>query len=306
MNKPEVWIEVVIPSAAESFGAVENFLFEHGCCGLEEEDDVVRGYFPKDISIEDVQPFLKTYLKSLKALGFSVEDPVFRKIRAQDWNSRWEKNFKPVRVTPQIVIKPPWEEWKPHGEQIVVDITPGMAFGTGTHATTQLSAELLETHLNPSDAVLDVGTGSAILAVVAAKLGADKVLAIDIDEDAVENAKENVVQNRVGHLVEVRLGSVESIGIQAFDLILANIDLATLGHLLPVLKQYAHSSSRLILSGVLATDLSRMETILSCFGYECLEVKCREEWLGFVVRPGKVGGEEEKRIRGSGDQRIRG
>lgn len=286
MNKSEVWIEVIIPSSAECFEAVENFLFEHGCCGLEEEDDVIRGYFPKDIPLTDIEPFLKTFLKSLRALGFSVEDPVFRKIQAQDWNSRWRKNFKPVCVTPQVVIKPPWEEWKPHGEQIVVDISPRMAFGTGTHATTQLSIELLEIYLHPSDAVLDVGTGSAILAIVAAKLGADKVLAIDIDEDAVENARENVVQNRVGHLVEIHLGSVESIGIQAFDLILANIDLATLSHLLPVLKQYAHSGSRLILSGVLSTDRSRMETIFSCFGYECLEVKRRDEWLGFVIRPG--------------------
>ncbi len=109
MNKSRVWIAVIIPCSPESFEAVENFLFEHGSCGLVEGAGVVTGYFSKGTSLKDFKSLLGIYLESLGSMGFSVGEPVFREIPAQDWNSRWREHFKPVQVTSRIVVKPPWE-----------------------------------------------------------------------------------------------------------------------------------------------------------------------------------------------------
>ncbi len=160
-----------------------------------------------------------------------------------------------------------------------------MAFGTGTHEKSHLCIGLLESYLRPSDVVLDVGTESGILTITAAKLGAAKVLGIDIDENAIGSARANVIQNGVENRVEICYGFVESLGSQTFDLLLVNIDRTTLTNLLPRLKRLTIAESRLILSGLLWGDRSSMEEVFSETGYRSLEVKTKGKWLGFVVTP---------------------
>ena len=285
MNETETWIEVTIPSSPESFEAVENFLFEQGSCGTEEKQDAITGYFLRNLFLANLKDRLAVYLQGLRALGFVVGHPSFREIPSQDWGRRWRRYFKPIEVTPSIVIKPPWKPWKGRPGQIVIDIMPRMAFGTGTHETTQVAVELLEAHLRPSDVVLDVGTGSGILAIAAAKLGAARVLAVDIETESVENARENAAQNDVVDKVTIRHGSVEAVGPETFDVVLANINREALMAFLPRLKRHVVSSSRLILSGLLRTEKARMDEILSTSKYRTVEIKTKSEWMGYVVRP---------------------
>ncbi|MCK4824407.1 50S ribosomal protein L11 methyltransferase, partial [bacterium] len=237
MNKITVWTEIIISAEDAAREALANFFFEHESCGVEEIGNLIKGYFAGSLVSGDLRSYLNIYLESLRDLGFSVGTPEFNTIPAQDWNSQWRKNFKPIKVTSRIIVKPPWEKCNCSGNQVVVDIMPRMAFGTGTHETTQLCLALLEIYMKPGEAVLDIGTGSGILAITAAKLGACCVLAVDTDEHAVENARENVVQNGVEGRVEVLKGTVDSIVSRTFDLILANINRNILTTLLPKLKR---------------------------------------------------------------------
>ncbi len=284
MNKPTLWFEWSIPSPPESIESIENFLFENGCIGCEEKQGLIKAYFPEHHRIEQFNQHLHRYLKDLADLGFTVGTPSFRKIPAVDWNHRWKSFFKPIHITERILVKPPWSKWESSYGQIVIEINPKMAFGTGHHETTQLCLKLLEHHLKPEENVLDIGTGSGILAIAAAKLGANKVLALDIDENAIENASENIILNQTEECVEIHNQPLETIPPQVFDLIVANIDRTTLTSLLPVLKHYSDNQSRFILSGILQEEQTRMEDYLTTNGFEIIEIQTREEWRGMVVK----------------------
>ncbi len=283
MNRLTSWIEVTIPAASESFEPVENFLFEQGSCGIEEDKKVLKGYFREDLFSEKIKKLLEFYIENLRMMGFSIGTPEYRNIPAEDWNHNWEKNFKPIQITSRIVVKPPWEKWKSKSNQIIINIIPKMAFGTGTHETTQLLLELLEVYLHPSETVLDIGTGSGILAIAGAKLGASRVLGVEIDRNAVKNAKENIFYNKVDHIAEIRPGSIETIGSEKFDLVLANIDRITITNLLPKLGGYILPDTRLLFSGFLTTDEKEMKETFSVYGYQPIETKSKGEWLSFVV-----------------------
>ena len=283
MIKHRTWIEVTVPYGLESKETVGNFLLEQGSCGLEEGSECVKAYFSEEDFHPRTEDDLNVFLNSLREMGHSVGHLDVREVPEQDWGRAWRAYFKPIRVTPGIVVKPPWEEWPSRAGDIVIDITPRRAFGTGTHETTQLCIQLLEAHLEPSQSVLDVGTGSGILAIVAAKLGASTVLALEIDKDAMENAKENIAQNQVKDCVSVHAGSFDILEPQRFDYILANIDKQTLLHFVPKMKPCMKSGSKLILSGILTSEKSDMEVFLSSTGFRILEAKEEGEWVGLVA-----------------------
>jgi ribosomal protein L11 methyltransferase len=161
-------------------------------------------------------------------------------------------------VTSKVVVKPPWSSFPLKKGELSIDITPGMAFGTGTHATTRLCIRALEERLkNKRLHVLDVGSGSGILSIAAARLGAAEVLGLDIDGEAVKNARENVMQNRVSDIVEIRKGSIGDVR-KRFDVVVANIDLGRLRRMRRPLIRHLKSSGFLILSGLLEGDQERM------------------------------------------------
>jgi ribosomal protein L11 methyltransferase len=212
-----------------------------------------------------------------------VGKPALRRIVSQDWNTEWRAYFKPVQVTPRIVVKPPWETWRARGDEVVVDIMPRMAFGTGTHETTRLCLELLEWVLLPGDVVLDIGTGSGILGIAAVKLGALWVLGVDVDADALANARENAIQNGVLGRVLLACGSAEIVGSQPFRVVLANIDASTLTRLLPMLRSLGEPDGRWIFSGILASEGSLFEEALSTAGYFLIDKRSSGEWIGLAA-----------------------
>jgi ribosomal protein L11 methyltransferase len=283
MNKPKTWIELTVPVEASAAEAVENFLFEQGCLGIEELAGTIKGYFHEAQIPYRLKRSLLLFIQNLQDLGFTAGVPDFRKIEAQDWSSQWQKWFKPIRISRSIIVKPPWENWPYRSGETVVTIMPRMAFGTGTHETTQLCLSLLEAVLQPHQCVLDVGTGSGILAIAAALMGASRVLAVDTDIDAISNAEENSVTNHVNHRLEIRLGSLEAVDRESFDLILANINRMVLLNLLLRMRHLLNPEGGIILSGILETERPVLEKAIEDSGYSILRFQQIGEWIGFFI-----------------------
>ncbi len=252
------WLVVELLIAKEFGEAVSNFLIEQGATGIEElegdpERERLRTYFPEDESKKRILSVLRRYLRSLNKL--LPENPraqiTTASIPEQDWGENWKRFFKPVQVTSRFLVKPPWSKVRLKRGQIPIEINPGMAFGTGTHATTVLCIRALEEALRKKgQSVLDVGTGSGILSIIAAKLGAKEAWGIDIDGVALENARENVERNHVSDIVKIRKGSIGSLR-KKFDVVIANMDLKSLRRMRSPLVGRLGTQGVLILSGIL-------------------------------------------------------
>jgi len=259
------WLVVELSIPIEFGEAVSNFLMEQGATGIEElEGDLkcerLRTYFPQDGKETRILYALRHYLKSLEKIAPEIPRAQIRtaSLPEQDWGENWKRFFKPIQVTPRFVVKPPWSKILLKRGQSSIDITPGMAFGTGTHATTHLSIQALEESLKKKGlSVLDVGTGSGILSIIAAKLGAKEVWGIDIDGVAVENARENVEKNHVSAIVKTRKGSIGDLH-KKFDVVVANIDLKGLRRIRKPLLNHLKKRGLLILSGILEEEKERI------------------------------------------------
>ncbi len=281
------WLVVELLIAKEIGEGVSNFLIEQGATGIEELDEDLkrerlRAYFPQDERKKRILDVLQRYLKSLNRLfpGNPRAQITTASLPEQNWGENWKRFFRPVQVTPRFLVKPPWSRVRLKGSQIPIDISPGMAFGTGTHATTILCIRALEERLKKrGQSVLDVGTGSAILSIIAAKLGAKEALGIDIDGVAVENARENAQKNHVSDIVKIRKGSIGSLR-KKFDVIVANIDLKSLRRMRRPLVRRLKNKGFLILSGILEEEQERI-----CLHYletgllRWIKTVQKEEWV---------------------------
>lgn len=289
------WMALTLLMPERFKEGISNFLIEQGATGIEEigEDLTcvkIKVYFPEDGREKKVLYALHRYLKSFKSI-----DPEISHIRIetfsipeQDWGENWKRFFKPVQVTSRLMVKAPWSKVRPKRGQIVIDIHPAMAFGTGTHATTRLCVRALEGNLKKKGlSVLDVGTGSGILSIAAARLGAGEVLGFDVDGVAVENAKENIKQNHVSETVRIRKGRIGDIQKQ-FDLVVANIDFMSLKRIRIPLIRHVKRQGILILSGVLERERERLcQLYLETGFFQRAKVLQEEEWVCVTFR--KVG-----------------
>jgi ribosomal protein L11 methyltransferase len=288
------WVALTLLIPQEFLEPISNFLMEQGATGLEEEarEDsegiVLKTYFPRDGREKRAIAGLHRYMRSLRTLfskkvSCRVSTAV---IPEQDWGENWKQFFKPVRIGSTLVVFPPWEKARLKKGRIPVEITPGMAFGTGTHGTTQLCIEALEKRVRRRKgiSVLDVGTGSGILAIVAARLGAQDVWGIDTDPVAVEVARENVEKNGVKNLVKIRKGDVRRIQ-KTFDVVVANIDFKGLKRLKLPLLRHLKGRGFLILSGILKQEEDRVrDDYLETRALRIVEMKHREEWACLVFK----------------------
>ena len=172
-----------------------------------------------------------------------------RRLKESDWRESWKKHFGVQRIGRALVVKPSWTQYRPKAGEIVIEIDPGMAFGTGQHPTTAMCLRALEEGVRPGMRMLDLGCGSGILGITAAKLGATRVLALDIDPNAVRAARENAGANGAAITVDVREGTLD--GDEVFDLIVANISGLTLERLAPTLARSLRPGGMLISTGFL-------------------------------------------------------
>jgi len=259
------WLLISLHVPGASVEAVSNFLMEQGAIGIEENEEGQKGerlkaYFLRDGREGGVLRALRRYLKSLQAIQPEISQAKIEAVTIpeQDWGENWKKFFKPFHVTSRVVVKPPWSSFQPKKNEVSIVINPGMAFGTGTHATTKLCIRTLEKGLRKKGlSVLDVGTGSGILSILAGRMGAGEVLGVDTDEVAVKVARENIRQNQVSGLVRVRKGSIGHIQRQ-FDVVVANIDLRGLRRMRQSLLRHLKKKWLLVLSGLLEGEGDRL------------------------------------------------
>ena len=218
---------------------------------------MIRSYFPSSedsaARLAEIGAFLNELAQ--REPGCAIAPPELSSVSTEDWSSSWKVNFKPLRIGRRLLIVPSWEQVQPGPDDIVLHLDPGMAFGTGGHETTRLCLELLEQIMDNmpilhSPSVLDLGTGSGILAMAAVQLGAGRVCAVDIDPEAVEVARENLAINGLLEQVECSTTPLESLN-GCFDVILANILAEELVRLAPYLAERLAPGGSLVLSGIL-------------------------------------------------------
>lgn len=265
--------------------------------GIEEAPvKTIKLYFAADSELEGNLAALRAFLAAREhsGAGFLLKEPAVTFIREEDWANSWKEHFKPSRVGRRLVLKPTWEEYRGEEGEIVLEIDPGMAFGTGTHPTTKLCLEALERIYCREGAyagaerlpleVLDVGTGSGILTIGAVKLGAERVAAIDIDPEAVRVARENLRQNAVDREVTVSTTPLQKLP-GSFDLVLANILAEELVRLAPELVRRLNPGGFLILSGILVEKEGVVREGFAPFRLRLVECAREEEWSCLVYSP---------------------
>lgn len=258
---PAQWTEISVLTPISAEEAITHFLIEERTTGMEELDVApgwkrLKAYFPGKGRMGVLLRRLLRFAKALRPLHPELRDLQVetRNIVHENWGENWKRFFKPQQISRKFLVGPPWATLRPGKGQIPIWIHPGMAFGTGTHATTKLCMQALEEALRGrKGTVLDVGTGSGILAIAAAKGGARRVVAIDVDPVAIEAARENVKTNGVLERVRIRTGGIGNVS-EAFDLVVANIDKKSLRRMRKPLVRRVKRGGLLILSGILCQD----------------------------------------------------
>lgn len=300
MNEIEAsWLETsltVSPEAAEAVAEVLSRYAPRGVAidmgdpdepdenGNKNETVIVKAYLVMDETIEARCLELATAIDHLRHIWPQIPAPSFTPIQDQDWTAGWKESIPVLHLTDQVVIKPTWRDYTPQPDEIVLEMDPGMAFGTGLHPSTQLCAEGLVAWMEPEYRILDLGTGTGILALIAAKLGATEILAVDNDINAVAVARRNARHNHAAHAIRHVHGSVSDIS-GAYDLVLANL-------LAPILIKMAAAglatrvqrNGLLIASGVLEEQIEEVSEAFKYVGLHVIEILQQEDWVALVMR----------------------
>jgi ribosomal protein L11 methyltransferase len=261
-------------------------------------DVTVRAYLAADTELRDRR---KKIEEGLWFLGRIRPLPAaqFREVEDVDWAERWKERYRPIRIGRSLVVVPSWLP-PPEGPLLPIFLDPGMAFGTGTHPSTRLALAALEDHLRPGRSVADLGCGSGVLSIAAARLGAGRILALDIDPEAVRATKENAARNGMGSAIEVRQGSLEMLLERPpFDLLLANILAPVLQGLLGEgLAEALTPGGTVVLSGILEDQLDGLRQTAESKGLRFVEARGEDDWRALVLNgtppPGRGGGAAER------------
>lgn len=243
---------------------------------------VVKAYFRDENSIIEQ---LKASLKAVKE-NFNVECRVyFDEVREQDWEESWKKYYHTFKVGERLIIKPSWEDYQAEESEVVIEIDPGMAFGTGIHASTRFCLTFVEKYIKGGEIIIDAGCGSGILSIAAARLGASKILSMDIDEVAVRIARENIILNQLQDVIEVREGDILAVAAgRKADVILANITAEVVSLLIPEAAQVLKSGGWFFGSGIVDSRWPGVEKKLAEHGFVIEEVLTDIDWVGVAAR----------------------
>lgn len=246
---------------------------------------VVKGYFSEDDDIDKLSKYVKEKINELKDMGINVGEGkvIAHVVREEDWANNWKKYYKPTKIGDNIVIKPIWEDYEAKKDEIIVELDPGMAFGTGTHETTRMCILALEKYINSDSTVFDIGTGSGILAIAAAKMKAKRVVGVDLDPVAVDSAKENVAYNNLEN-IEILEGNLLDVVKGKADIVVANIIAEIICVLVDDVKNSLTTDGYFISSGIIRDRRAMVVEKLEASGFEIIEELCEGEWVCLVAR----------------------
>lgn len=261
---------------------LSGLLWEFNITGLLENDDHFS-VFISDIDLA-VEAKLNSSLMKLKNENFIESFRVEKEIlEDKNWNEEWEKSREVIRISDRIVIKPTFKNYSAKENEIVLTIDPKMSFGTGEHQTTKLILRLLEKYVHKGIKVLDVGSGTGILAIASIKLGASKAVAVDSDEICLDNCNENCSLNQVVDSVKILTGEIDAVNENDFDLILANIQKNVLIEIAEKLKSRLNKNGFVILSGLLDSDFDVIRNKYYSIGFEIRRIEKEDEWIALVL-----------------------
>ncbi|KAF6568307.1 50S ribosomal protein L11 methyltransferase [Paenibacillus sp. EKM202P] len=318
-----LWNEITIHTSEEAVEMISNFLHEAGAGGVSIEESgslnkprdtsygqwydrplndipegqaIIKGYFAEEIDMDSVRAQIEPRVEQLRTFDIDPGEVRYelKTVNEDDWANAWKQYFKPLRVSDHLTIKPTWEEYEPASEdEKIIELDPGMAFGTGTHPTTSLCLRTLESVIQGGEEVIDVGTGSGILAIGAIKLGAKHVLALDLDPVAVSSARENTRLNglekhitiKESDLLSVLNASDPTLGIQLpVKLVVANILAEIILLFIDDVYKALEPGGIYIASGIWKNKEEVVESALKAAGFEIAEINRDEDWLAFVAR----------------------
>lgn len=307
------WAEICIHTTQEGSEIISNVLHEIGSNGvvIEDQSDLeklwdtaygeiyefnpdnypksgvhIKGYLPIDENVEVKISRLRARLDELKDIELDLGKKTIEiaRINDEDWSEAWKQYYKPIRVSNRFTITPTWENYsKRHDDELVITLDPGMAFGTGTHATTTLCIRALEKYLEQGDNVIDVGTGTGVLSIAAALLGAKRVYAYDLDSVAVQSAKGNIEINGVSSQIEVSEGHLLDQVEQSADVIVANLLAPLIIQLVDDLPKKLKKSGRFIASGVIKSQLHEVKNAIESIGLIVDDVMIQDDWVALVA-----------------------
>jgi ribosomal protein L11 methyltransferase len=264
---------------------LESVLWELDIKGITEEENQLVVY--SDEKIISLYNSVKIQLEELQKNGiirnFEITEEL---VEDKNWNEEWEKTITPIQVTDKIIITQTFHQYDPKPGQLILTIDPKMSFGTGEHQTTKLMLSMIEKYITGGEKVLDVGSGSGVLAIASVKLGGSLANAVDNDEWCLENATENCKLNNVEKQVEVKLGEISSIEENNFDTILANIQKNVLMEIANEIAARVIESGVVILSGLLKEDKNDIINEYSKYGFSLLEKGEMDEWIVLVIKKG--------------------
>lgn len=312
------WNEVKIETASEAVEAVANILMEAGASGVAIEDSldvenfksdpygeiltkedfttieegaIVMAYFPETIFLPEILPFIKERVTKLPKFGLAIGKNIVTvsEVEESNWATAWKKYYHPVRITRLLTVVPSWESYQTNDPlEKIIALDPGMAFGTGTHPTTSLTLQALESTLRGGETLLDVGTGSGVLSIAAKHLGAKEVYAYDLDEVAVRSAKENMDLNKVAKDVHVSANDLlKGIEIES-DVIVANILADIILLMIPDAWRLLKQTGTLIVSGIIEEKKEMVLTAMEEQGFVVDQVFQQKDWYAIMLKKPEV------------------
>ena len=261
---------------------LSGLMWEFDITGVMEDNDHITVFTSGKSNDTEIQfTDVLNKLKKDKLIDtFRIEKEI---LEDQNWNKLWEKNREVIRVSDRIVIKPTFKKYSAKDNEIVLTIDPKMSFGTGEHQTTKLVLRLLEKYVKQGMKVLDVGSGTGVLAITSVKLGAVQATAVDFDEICLENCRENCILNEVEKSVEVLTGEIDNVNQNDFDLILANIQKNILLDIAEKINIRLKQNGMVILSGLLESDKSAIEKKYHSLGFKTSQIEKMDEWIAIVL-----------------------
>lgn len=312
------WSELSIHTTHEAVEAISNILHEAGASGVVIEDSmefarerqdmfgeiyaldpndfpakgvILKAYLPVSSFLVETVEEVKLAIKNLSNYGINVgeNEIAISEVNEEDWATAWKKYYHPVKISERFTIVPTWETYEPVStDELIIELDPGMAFGTGTHPTTVMCLQALEKTVKSGDYVTDVGTGSGVLAIGAALLGAKHVHALDLDEVAVRSAKINVKLNNVEHIADVVHGNLLDNVEQQSDVVVANILAEIIMSFTDDAFQIVKEGGMFITSGIIGAKKEDVKESLETAGFIIVEVMMMEDWVTILsMKPQK-------------------